>query len=99
MLKLAIVFFIISVIAGALGFTNIAAGAQKIAKVFFFIFLVLFLIVLVFGVMLGMLVFLTPASFFICLAPEQIISPTHQPVEEQQAVEMVDLVLHRTSFI
>ena len=57
MLKLAIVFFIISGIAGALGFTNIAAGAQKIAKVFFFIFLVLFLIVLVFGVMLGMLVF------------------------------------------
>src|SRR3569623_323293 len=38
-------------------------------------------------------------SLLICLAPEQIIPPAHQPVEEQQAVEMVDLVLHRTSFI
>jgi len=57
MLKLAIFFFIISVIAGALGFTNIAASARGIAKTFFFIFLALFLIVLIFGVMLGMLVF------------------------------------------
>lgn len=57
MLKLAIIFFIISVIAGALGFTNIAAGARGIAKIFFFIFLALFLIVLIFGVMLGMLAF------------------------------------------
>lgn len=57
MLKLAIIFFIISVIAGALGFTNIAAGARGIAKIFFFIFLALFFIVLIFGVMLGMLAF------------------------------------------
>src|SRR3569832_2497247 len=57
MLKLAIIFFIISVIAGALGFTNIAAGARGIAKIFFFIFLALFLIVLNNGVMLWMLVF------------------------------------------
>lgn len=44
MLKLAIVFFLISVVAGLLGFTNIAAGTRTIA-------------VLVFGVLLGMLVF------------------------------------------
>ena len=57
MLKLAILFFVISVIAGFLGFTNVAAGARTIAKVFFFIALTIFLIILIFGVMLGMLVF------------------------------------------
>ena len=57
MLKLAIIFFVISLIAGILGFTGIAKGARTIAKVFFFIALAIFLIILVFGVMLGMLVF------------------------------------------
>jgi uncharacterized membrane protein YtjA (UPF0391 family) len=44
MLKLAIIFFIISVIAGALGFTGISAGAGRIAKVLFFIFVTLFVL-------------------------------------------------------
>jgi uncharacterized membrane protein YtjA (UPF0391 family) len=57
MLKLAILFFVISLIAGVLGFTDIARGARTIAKVLFFIALAIFLIILVFGVMLGMLVF------------------------------------------
>jgi uncharacterized membrane protein YtjA (UPF0391 family) len=57
MLKLAILFFVISVIAGFFGFTNVASGARTIAKVLFFIALAIFLIILVFGVMLGMLVF------------------------------------------
>jgi uncharacterized membrane protein YtjA (UPF0391 family) len=57
MLKWAIIFFIISLIAGFFGFTNIASGTRSIAKVLFFIFLAIFLIILVFGVMLGMLVF------------------------------------------
>lgn len=57
MIKWAIIFFVISLVAGVLGFTNIAAGARGIAKVLFFIALVVFLIVLVFGVMLGVLVF------------------------------------------
>ena len=57
MLKLALVFFVISVIAGLLGFTNIASGARTIAKVLFFIALAIFLIILVFGVMLGMALF------------------------------------------
>jgi len=56
-LKWAIIFFIISVIAGLLGFTGIASGTRTIAKVLFFIFVVIFLIVLIFGVILGMLVF------------------------------------------
>ncbi len=57
MLKWAIIFFIISLVAGFLGFTNVASGARSIAKVLFFIAVTIFLIVLIFGVMLGMLVF------------------------------------------
>ncbi|HYJ19808.1 MAG TPA: DUF1328 domain-containing protein [Burkholderiales bacterium] len=57
MLKWALIFFLISVVAGFFGFTNVAAGAKGIAKVLFFIALTIFLIVLVFGVMLGVLVF------------------------------------------
>jgi uncharacterized membrane protein YtjA (UPF0391 family) len=57
MLKWAIIFFVISVIAGFFGFTGVASGARTVAKVLFFIALIIFLIVLVFGVMLGTLVF------------------------------------------
>ena len=57
MLKWAIIFFIISLVAGLFGFTNIASGTRTIAKVLFFIALAIFLIILIFGVMLGMLVF------------------------------------------
>jgi uncharacterized membrane protein YtjA (UPF0391 family) len=49
MLKWAAIFFIIAIIAAIFGFTDIAAGAASIAKVLFFIFLVLFLIVVIFG--------------------------------------------------
>ena len=57
MLKWAAVFFIISLIAGFFGFTDIAAGAKGIAKILFFIALIIFLVVVVFGVFLGVLVF------------------------------------------
>ena len=57
MLKWALVFFVISVIAGYFGFTGVASSTRTIAKVLFFIALAIFLVVLVFGVMLGMLVF------------------------------------------
>lgn len=57
MVKWAIIFFIISVIAGVLGFTNIASGAAAISRILFFIVLAVFLVVLVFGVFLGVLVF------------------------------------------
>ena len=57
MLKLAILFFVISVIAGYFGYTGVASTTRRIAKVLFFIALAIFLIVLIFGVMLGMLVF------------------------------------------
>lgn len=57
MIKWAIIFFVISLVAGVLGFTGVAAGARKIAKILFFIAIAIFLIILVFGVMLGVLVF------------------------------------------
>jgi len=45
MLYYALVFFVIAVVAGLLGFKNVESGATKIAKVFFFIFIVLALLV------------------------------------------------------
>jgi uncharacterized membrane protein YtjA (UPF0391 family) len=57
MLKWAIIFFLISVVAGFLGFTGVASTTRTIAKMLFFIALAIFLIVLIFGVMLGILVF------------------------------------------
>jgi uncharacterized membrane protein YtjA (UPF0391 family) len=57
MLKWAIIFFVVSVIAGFFGFTGVASTTRTIAKVLFFIALAIFLIVLIFGVILGKLVF------------------------------------------
>jgi uncharacterized membrane protein YtjA (UPF0391 family) len=49
MLHYAVVFFVIALIAALFGFGGIAAGAVEIAKVLFFIFLVLFIVSLVAG--------------------------------------------------
>ena len=40
MLRYALIFFIIALIAALLGFTGVAAGATEIAKILFFVFLV-----------------------------------------------------------
>lgn len=53
MLKWALIFFIVSIIAGAFGFTGISVATAGIARVLFFIFLVIFLIFLVLGLMAG----------------------------------------------
>ncbi len=45
MLYYALVFFVIAVIAGLLGFKGVESGATKIAKFFFFIFIFLALLV------------------------------------------------------
>jgi uncharacterized membrane protein YtjA (UPF0391 family) len=47
MLYYALVFFIIAVIAGILGFGVIASAAAGIAKILFFVFLVLFIVTLI----------------------------------------------------
>jgi uncharacterized membrane protein YtjA (UPF0391 family) len=57
MLKWALIFFIIAIIAGLFGFTGIAAGAAVIAKWLFFIALAIFLIFLVLGLMAGRAIF------------------------------------------
>ncbi|MBZ6076752.1 DUF1328 domain-containing protein [Microvirga puerhi] len=46
MLKWALIFLVISLVAGALGFTGIASGAKTIAKVLFGLFLILFIILI-----------------------------------------------------
>jgi uncharacterized membrane protein YtjA (UPF0391 family) len=51
MLNWAIAFFIIAIVAALFGFTGIAAGAAEIAKILFFVFLVLFLVSLVVGLL------------------------------------------------
>ena len=49
MLKWALVFLLVSLVAGIFGFTGIAAGAAAIAKILFFLALLLFLVFLVLG--------------------------------------------------
>jgi uncharacterized membrane protein YtjA (UPF0391 family) len=56
-IKWALIFFIISLIAGAFGFTGAASAARTVAKVLFVIALIIFLVVLIFGVFMGTLVF------------------------------------------
>ena len=50
MLKWALLFFLISLVAGVLGFTGIASGAAAIAKTLFFVAVGLFLVFLVIGI-------------------------------------------------
>ena len=57
MLKLAITFLIIGLVLALLGFGGVGGAFIGIAKVLFFIAIVVFLIVLIFGVFLGKLVF------------------------------------------
>ena len=49
MLGYALMFFVVALIAAAFGFGGIAAGAASIAKILFFIFIVLFIISLITG--------------------------------------------------
>ena len=49
MLYYAAVFFVIAIIAAVLGFGGIAAGATEIAKILFFVFLIITAVTLVIG--------------------------------------------------
>lgn len=49
MLYYAAVFFLIALVAALFGFGGIAAGAVEIAKILFFVFLVLFVVSLITG--------------------------------------------------
>ena len=51
MLRWAVIFFLVAIVAGVLGFGGIAAGATEIARTLFYVFLVVFLVTLVLGTM------------------------------------------------
>ena len=49
MLYWSLIFFIIAIIAAIFGFGNIAAGAETIALWLFWIFIIIFLVTLILG--------------------------------------------------
>jgi len=49
MLNWAVTFFVIAIVAAVLGFTNIAGSAIDIAKILFFVFLILAVVSFIFG--------------------------------------------------
>ena len=49
MLRRAILFLVIGLVAGLLGFTSVAGASIAIAKTLFFIFMVIFLVLLIAG--------------------------------------------------
>jgi uncharacterized membrane protein YtjA (UPF0391 family) len=53
MLRWALIFLVVGLIAGLLGFTGIAGASIAIAKTLFFIFMVIFLVLLVAGLTVG----------------------------------------------
>jgi uncharacterized membrane protein YtjA (UPF0391 family) len=57
MLRWALIFFVISIVAGLFGFTGISQASGGIARLLFFIFLVGFLIFLVLGIISGQAIF------------------------------------------
>ncbi|MBI1898877.1 MAG: DUF1328 domain-containing protein [Acidobacteria bacterium] len=50
MLYYALVFFLIAIVAAVFGFGSISVASAGIAKILFFLFLVVFLVTLVMGV-------------------------------------------------
>jgi uncharacterized membrane protein YtjA (UPF0391 family) len=57
MLKLALFFLVVSLVAALFGFTGISAAAAGIAKILFFIFILVFVVLLVIGLMVGSALF------------------------------------------
>ncbi len=49
MLYYALAFFVVALVAALFGFGDIAAGAGSIARILFFVFIILFLFSLIFG--------------------------------------------------
>jgi uncharacterized membrane protein YtjA (UPF0391 family) len=57
MLRLALFFLVVSLVAALFGFTGISAAAAGIAKVLFFIFIVIFVVLLIAALMVGSALF------------------------------------------
>jgi uncharacterized membrane protein YtjA (UPF0391 family) len=49
LLKWALLFFVISIVAGIFGFTGVSAASADIARILFYVFVVIFLVLLVLG--------------------------------------------------
>lgn len=49
MLSLAVIFFVVAIVAALLGFTKIAGSTMQIAKILFFIFVILAVVTFIFG--------------------------------------------------
>ena len=46
LLKWALIFFVVSIVAGILGFTGVSAASADVARFLFYIFVVIFLVLL-----------------------------------------------------
>lgn len=57
MLRLALFFLVVSLVAALFGFTGISAAAAGIAKLLFFIFIVIFVVLLIAALMVGSALF------------------------------------------
>lgn len=57
LLSWALIALVISIIAGALGFTGVAAGSASVARLLFGLFLIIFIALLIVGLIGGTLVF------------------------------------------
>lgn len=53
MLRMAMLFLVLALVAGVLGFGGIASAAVGIAKILFWLFIVLFVVALIAGVAAG----------------------------------------------
>jgi len=52
-LKWAAIFFVIALVAAFFGFSGIAAGAVDIAQTLFFIFITIFVLLVLIGIVVG----------------------------------------------
>ena len=57
LLKWALIFFVISLLAGGLGFSGVSAASGGIARILFFIFISIFVLLLIAGLTVGKAVF------------------------------------------
>jgi uncharacterized membrane protein YtjA (UPF0391 family) len=57
LLKWALICLLISLVAGAFGYTDLARGAAQISKILFFLFLVLFIVILILAITAGEIIF------------------------------------------
>ena len=56
-MKWALICLLISLVAGAFGYTGFARGAAQLSKILFFTFLVLFIVILILAITAGEIIF------------------------------------------